>query len=280
MAKEIQLTKNKVAIVDDEDFEYLNQWKWSTNAANPRRFYAWRNKRIEGKVNMIYLHRFILNITDRKIHVDHIMIYHPAIKRVKNLIDNGDMGNLIYFDSSRMNLGKIKNDVSAMWDLAVHDIAIIDFLIGGKIFKEVSALGQNYWSQKESLTFLGIKYDGFIAHLKSSWVSPVKERRMIIAGEKKMIVFDDMLLTDKMIIYDKGFELEDKDTSVEYSEYALQVREGDAVIPFLPYEDALRNSIEHFVMSVRNNTESFSGPDQAIRVIKILEEADKKLKMQ
>ena len=72
MAKEIQLTKGKVTIVDDEDFEYLNQWKWSTNSAKPERFYAWRNKRIDGKVNMIYLHRFILNITDRKIYVDHI----------------------------------------------------------------------------------------------------------------------------------------------------------------------------------------------------------------
>jgi hypothetical protein len=72
MAKEIQLTKGKVTIVDDEDFEYLNQWKWSTNSAKPERFYAWRNKRIDGKVSMIYLHRFILNITDRKIYVDHI----------------------------------------------------------------------------------------------------------------------------------------------------------------------------------------------------------------
>ncbi len=210
-----------------------------------------------------------------KIHVDHIMIYHPSIKKVKSLIDSGEMGNLLYFDSSRMNLGKIKNDVSAMWDLAVHDIAIIDFLIGGKNHIEVTAMGQKYWSKKESLTFLGIKYEGFIAHLKSSWVSPVKERRMIIAGEKKMVVFDDMLNADKMIIYDKGFEYEDSASTIEYSDYALRVREGDASIPYLPFEDALRNSIEHFIMAIKNNTESNSGPEQAIRVIKILEEADK-----
>ena len=211
------------------------------------------------------------------IHVDHIMVFHPAIRKIKELLDSGDLGDLIYFDSSRMNLGKIKNDVSAMWDLAVHDLAIIDFLIGGKEPGLITVMGEKFWSTKESLTFLNIKYNKFIAHLKSSWISPVKERRMIIAGTKKMVVFDDMK-SEKMIIYNKGFDFENQYVGIDYSSYALKVREGDAFIPNLNFEDALRNSIEHFVVSVQNNSPSMSGPDQALRVIKILEKADELLK--
>jgi predicted dehydrogenase len=212
-----------------------------------------------------------------KLHVDHIMLFHPAIKRIKKMVDSGEMGELIYFDSSRLNLGKIKNDVSAMWDLAVHDLAIIDFLIGGKSPDAISVMGEKHWSKKESLTFLNLKYNRFIAHLKSSWISPVKERRMIIAGTKKMVVFDDMRSTENMIIYDKGFELDNKYENIEYLDYALKVREGDALIPHLPIEDALKNSIEHFAQSIVSKADSYSNADLAIRIIKILEEADKKL---
>lgn len=208
------------------------------------------------------------------IHVDHIMIYHPAIKLMKKLNDTGELGDLIYFDSSRMNLGKIKNDVSAMWDLAVHDIAIIDYLIGGKLPNYMSAMGTKFWSKKESLTFLNLKYDKFLAQLKSSWISPIKERKMILAGTKKMIVFDDMRNTEKIIIYDKGFDKVSKFENVEYSDYAVEVREGNALIPTLPKEDALRNSIEHFIECFVEGKKSESGPEQALRVIKILEQAD------
>jgi predicted dehydrogenase len=212
------------------------------------------------------------------IHVDHIMIYHPAIKKVMNLIETGQLGDIIYFDFARLNLGKIKNDVSAMWDLAVHDLAIIDYLTHGAVPEEISIMGEKFWSIQESLTFLNLKYKGFLAHIKSSWISPVKERRIIIAGTKQMVVFDDMKNTDKMIIYDKGFDTDNSYKDIEYTSYAVKVREGDAMIPNLPYEDALRNSIEHFAMAVSNKTQSFSGPDQATRVIRILEEANKLLK--
>jgi predicted dehydrogenase len=211
------------------------------------------------------------------IHVDHIMIYHPAIKKVKELISNGKLGDIIYFDFSRLNLGKIKNDVSAMWDLAVHDLAIIDFLTHGAIPEQISIMGEKFWSTKESLTFLNLKYKNFLAHIKSSWISPIKERRIIIAGTKQMVVFDDMKTDEKMIIYDKGFDVEDIYQNIEYLNYAVKVREGDALIPMIPYEDALLNSIEHFVDAVSNRTDSFSGPEQATRIISILEAANKQL---
>ncbi len=215
------------------------------------------------------------NIT---IHVDHIMIYHPAIKKIMNLIENSELGDLIYIDCARLNLGKIKNDVSAMWDLAVHDLAIIDFLTNGAVPVQISIMGEKFWSNRESLTFLNLKYKNFLAHVKSSWVSPLKERRIIIAGSKKMVVFDDMKSTDKMIIYNKGFDIDSNYKNIEYGSYSAKVREGDAWIPNLPHEDALRNSLEHFASAVINKTDSFSGPEQATRIIRILEEANNLLR--
>jgi predicted dehydrogenase len=181
-----------------------------------------------------------------KLHVDHVMLFHPGVKKIKSMIDSGELGDLIYFDSSRLNLGKIKNDVSAMWDLAVHDLAIIDFIINGISPDYVSVIGEKQWSKKESLTFLNLKYGRFIAHLKSSWISPVKERRIIVAGTKKMIVFDDMRSPESIIIYDKGFSSDNKYENIEYQDYAPEIREGNALIPHLQIADSLKNSIEYF----------------------------------
>ncbi|MGA2406153.1 MAG: Gfo/Idh/MocA family oxidoreductase [Bacteroidales bacterium] len=213
-----------------------------------------------------------------KLHVDHIMLFHPAIKKIKSMVESGEIGELIYFDSSRLNLGKIKNDVSAMWDLAVHDLAVIDFLINGISPDQISVMGEKHWSKKESLTFLNLKYGRFIAHLKSSWISPVKERRIIVAGTKKMIVFDDMRSSENLIIYDKGFNSNSKYENIEYEDYAPEVREGNALIPHLQIEDALKNSIEYFANIIVNDNISYSGADQAIRIINILEQADILLK--
>lgn len=122
-----------------------------------------------------------------KIHVDHIMVHHPIIRKIKDLTVNGDLGEILYIDAMRMNLGQIKKDVSAMWDLAVHDLAIIDYLTEGKEPYFISALGEKYYNPKESLCFLTMRYPGFISHIQSSWISPLKERKLIIAGTKKWL---------------------------------------------------------------------------------------------
>lgn len=217
-------------------------------------------------------------IADEKgliIHVDHIMVFHPIIKKIKQLINDGEIGDIIYFESSRMNLGQIKKDVSAMWDLAVHDLAVIDYLSGSKEPYYINAVGEKRYSTKETITFLTMRYDGFIAHIKSSWISPVKERRMIISGTKKMVVFDDMKNVDKLMIYDKGFDL--SKSINEYDDYAIKVRTGDLLAPFIPEEDALSNSVEHFAHCVESDTLSLSNASQAIRMIKILEKADEQM---
>lgn len=211
------------------------------------------------------------------VHVDHIMIYHPAIVKIKEIIDAGDLGDIIYMDCSRMNLGKVKNDVSAMWDLTVHDLSIIDFLSHGAEVKTVKSMGRVIYSTKPSVTFINVDYGSFIANVKANWISPIKERKLIIAGTKKMIVYDDVDVLNKLIVYDKGFDVLSASDPMEYSEFVVKTRSGDAVIPKLEVQDALYNSLEHFRQCILNHTESLSGPDAAIRVLKVLEEADKNM---
>jgi predicted dehydrogenase len=210
------------------------------------------------------------------IHVDHIMIYHPCIRKIKELIDSGELGEILYVDAQRMNLGQIKTDVSAMWDLAVHDLSIIEYISGSKEPYYLSAVGERRYSRTETLTFLTLRYEGFVAHIKSSWISPLKERKLIVAGSKKMVVFDDIKLSEKLMVYDKGVDVIPV-SGIEYDDYAVKVRSGDVWIPFIPDEDALYNSVDHFVSCVESGRPSMSGPDPAIHVIKILETADARM---
>jgi len=210
------------------------------------------------------------------VHVDHIMIFHPVIKKIKSLIEAGELGDILFIDAMRMNLGQIKKDVSAMWDLAVHDLSIIDYLMDGKEPFYISSVGEKYYNPKESLCFLTLRYEGFISHIQSSWISPLKERKLIVAGTKKMVVFDDMKVSEKLMIYDKGVNVISGD-NVEYNDYAVKTRDGDVWIPYIKQEDALYNSINHFRESMTENKQSISNPNQAIRLLKILELADEKM---
>lgn len=212
------------------------------------------------------------------LHVDHIMVYHPIIRYIKRMIETGELGDLLYFDVSRMNLGPhIKNDINAMWDLAVHDLAVLDYFSDGRKAKKVSASGLAHYGKSEELTYLTVEYDGGIsASVRSSWISPIKERRMIIAGTKKMAIFDDMQLDEKLTICDKGIDI--SSDFEEYGRYEARVRLGDLVMPHIGTEDILLNSIEHFIDCINEGKESITGYKQAERVISILEKADQSMK--
>lgn len=206
------------------------------------------------------------------LHVDHIMVFHPIIRYIKKMIETGDLGDLLYFDISRMNLGPhIKNDINAMWDLAVHDLAVLDYLCGGMEPKRVTAAGLAHYGNREELTYLTVEYDKIIASVRSSWISPIKERRMIIAGTKKMAIFDDVQMDEKLTICDKGIDISSDFN--EYGKYEARVRLGDLLRPHIEQEDILLNSIEHFIDCINEGKESISGYKQARRLISILEQA-------
>ena len=143
--------------------------------------------------------------------------------------------------------------------------------------KTVNSMGRIIYSTKPSVTFINADYGSFIANIKANWISPIKERKLIIAGTKKMIVYDDVDVLNKLIVYDKGFDVIRASDPMEYSEFVVKSRSGDAVIPRLDVGDALYNSLEHFRRCIIDKTESLSGPDAAIRVLTVLEEADKNM---
>lgn len=206
-------------------------------------------------------------------HCDHLMLYNPYYRYIKKMIDNGDLGDLYYFDVSRLNLGPIRKDINALLDLSVHDIAAIDWMSGGKEPYALSAFGETPFGKQETLTYLTMKYDGFISQLKSSWVSPVKVRQAMIAGTKKMVIFDDMQ-EEKVKVYDCGIEVV---PGAEYGEYEFLQRTGDIYIPSIQFEDSLQNSLEYFENCCQTGEQSRSGPDQCLRVMKVLEWAQKEL---
>ena len=209
------------------------------------------------------------------IHIDHIMMYHSIIQKIKEIYDSGEIGDIVYFDASRMNLGQIKEDVNAMWDLAIHDLSILDYLFNPGHPIAIHAIGHKSINKSEVTTFLQLKYKDFIACVKSNWLSPIKERKLIIAGSKKMVVFDDVSEVEKLKIYSSG--LMQKIDSSDYNTYAIKTRSGDVLSPDIKRTDALYNSIDHFVNSITRNVNSLSGSEQGIRLLKILEEANKQL---
>jgi len=207
-------------------------------------------------------------------HCDHIMLYNPYYRYIKKMIDNGELGDLIYFDVSKLNLGPIRKDVNALMDLAVHDVAVIDYISGGKEVLKLSAFGETPFGGQETLTYLSLKYDGFIAHIKSSWVSPIKVRQTMIAGTKKMVIFDDMQI-EKVKVYNCGIDVVQ---GKEYGQYEFLNRTGDIYIPNIPFEDSLINSLEFFENCVQTGQQSLSGPEPSLRVMKILEWAQRDIK--
>lgn len=209
------------------------------------------------------------------IHVDHIMMYHPYIQYIKKLYDSGDIGDVLYFDASRMNLGQVKSDVNAMWDLAIHDLSIMDYFFNPGAPWKINVIGQKSINKSEVTTFMLLKYESFIANIKSNWLSPLKERKLIIAGTKKMIVYDDVSLVEKLKIYDSGLTKENLGS--EYDNYVVKTRTGDILSPDVKGGDALYNSVNHFIECIKNNKQSLSSPEQGIRLLRILEEASKQL---
>lgn len=210
------------------------------------------------------------------LHCDHLMVYNPVIRYIKRMIESGEMGEVMYVDVSRVNLGPtIRSDINAMLDLAVHDIAVVDYLLDGIEPEKINAYGTRFFGNQENITYLSMKCNDTLINIKSSWVSPVKIRRTLIAGTKKMVIFDDVKTDDKLTIYDCGISVV---PGKEYGEYEYKTRVGDVFMPHIEMEDSLQNSLEHFAECIEKNAESLSGPKQSMRVMRILEAAQTLMK--
>ena len=209
-----------------------------------------------------------------KIMVDHTFLFTGAVQKIKSLLHEGSLGKLYYYDSTRVNLGLFQHDVNVIWDLAPHDLSIIDHLID-ETPEAVVATGQSHLNGHEDVAFITLYFpDKVIAHINVNWLSPVKVRTTLIGGEKKMLVWNDLEADEKIKIYDKGVHI----TSRE-GVYNLLVnyRSGDMWAPQIEHVEALRAELKYFVECIMKDQTPFNDGHAGLRVVKMLEAANESL---
>ncbi|HEV7163302.1 MAG TPA: Gfo/Idh/MocA family oxidoreductase [Solirubrobacteraceae bacterium] len=204
--------------------------------------------------------------------VGHLLEYHPAVARLKELLDSEELGELFYIYGNRLNLGQLRKDENALWSLGAHDVSVALHLIGEEPV-ECLAHGASYVREGvQDVVFCYLRFpSGVVAHLHLSWLDPHKERRITVVGSRRMATFDDMLIEGKLTIYDKGF---DEDTR-SWGEYIA--RSGDTFSPRIPNLEPLRIECEHFVQCIRTGETPRSDGQSGLRVVRVLEQLQQAL---
>jgi len=219
----------------------------------------------------------LANETGLKLMVGHLLLYHPAVTYLKEVIDKGQLGQPYYMYTQRVNLGIVRQDENAWWSLAPHDISMICYLLGSEPVS-VAAYGQCYLQRDiEDVVFATIKFaDGQMANVHCSWLDPHKIRKVTVVGSEKMVTFDDTQATEKVRMYDKGAAIR-QDITTSYAE-VISLRFGDIVIPKVPGGEPLGLECKHFVDSVLDNKPIRSDGTDGLRVVRVLEAGQKSLK--
>ena len=204
--------------------------------------------------------------------VGHTFVYTGAVQKIKRLIDQGELGDIYYFDSVRVNLGLFRPTANVIWDLAPHDVSIMDYVLGGEP-EFVSAIGACHFDTGvENIAYLTINYpNNLLAHIHVNWLAPVKLRKVLISGSKKMIVYDDMEPDEKIKIYDKGIILNDNPDNIYQKMVGYRI--GDMHAPKLDSTEALKSECAHFVDCILNNKTPITDGNSGLRVVRILQAA-------
>jgi len=211
-----------------------------------------------------------------KIMVDHTFLFTGAVKKIKELVDRKELGDLYYYDSLRVNLGLFQHDVNVIWDLAPHDLSIMDHVIAARP-ETVIATGETHLNGVEDVAFITVYFPKrIIAHINVNWLSPVKVRTTLIGGEKKMLVWNDLEVDEKIKIYDKGVSMSAHPSNLH--ELLVSYRSGDMHSPQLEQVEALRTETGYFLQCIENNKTPFNDGVAGLRVVRILEAADKSIR--
>jgi predicted dehydrogenase len=218
-----------------------------------------------------------VNLAQQKnlmIMVDHTFLFTGAVKRISQLLDEGTLGKLYYYDSTRVNLGLFQHDINVLWDLAPHDLSIMDYLIKASP-EAIVATGQNHLNGCEDVAYMTLYFpDQVIAHINVNWLSPVKVRTTLIGGEKRMVVWNDLEADEKVKVYDKGVNITNREGVYEV---LVSYRTGDMWAPQLEQVEALRQELSYFVDCVSSGHEPFNDGRAGLRVVKMLESASESL---
>lgn len=221
----------------------------------------------------------LIEIAEKKgltLMVDHTFLYTGAVQKMKSLYDAGTLGKLNYFDSTRINLGLIQQDVNVLWDLAPHDISVLGFL-NSENPVSVNATGVSHIHNGiENIAYLTVNYQSnFIAHFNCSWSSPVKIRLMLLGGSEKMIVFNDMEPSEKIKVYDTAHSVS---TFEEKRQVLVDYRVGDVYVPKLSTTEPLKSMAEDFIQSILNKKSPVAHAEGGLRAVQILEAAQESIK--
>ncbi len=211
------------------------------------------------------------------LRVGHTFIHNPGIQKVKSYIDTGEVGRIYYLYARRTNMGPIRSDVNALWDLAPHDIAVFNYLIG-KSPEWVSAVGAKVLQNgREDVGFISMGYpDGIISHIHVSWSDPSKVRETVVVGSEKRIVFNDLNAQEPVRVYEKGVSIAPVEPS-SYGEYHLQMRDGDIISPKVELGEPLKNQCRHFLQCVTQGCDPLTSARDGLEVVKAMEAIDRSL---
>ncbi len=209
---------------------------------------------------------------------DHTFCYTGAVRKMKEIIESGVLGKLYYFDSVRINLGLFQHDINVVWDLAPHDLSILDFLLGIKPI-QVSAKGACHAGNGlENIAYVTIEYaDNFIAHLHLNWLSPLKVRKTIIGSSEKMLVWNDLEPAEKIKIYDKGIMVKDEEME-ERGRLLVSYRSGDIYVPHIDQTEALSVMITEFASCIKEDRQALTDGEAGLRVLQILKATEQSIK--
>lgn len=203
----------------------------------------------------------------------HLLVYHPAVERLRDMVQKGELGQVFYLYGLRVNLGQVRKDENALWSFGPHDVSVALYLLGEEPIR-VAAHGKSYLQPAiEDVVFLTMEFaSGVLAHVQLSWLDPHKERKLTVVGAKQMVVFDDMEPREKLRIYDKGVE-----RPPEYGSFgeSLAIREGDIFIPRIPNVEPLAAELAHFVRAARGQEAPRAGAEDGVRVVRVLEAASR-----
>jgi predicted dehydrogenase len=210
-----------------------------------------------------------------KVMVDHTFLFTSAVRKIKQLLDDGALGKLYYYDSTRINLGLFQHDVNVIWDLAPHDLSIIDHLVEENV-EAVSATGQTHLNGHEDIAFITLYFpDKVIAHINVNWLSPVKVRTTLISGEKQMLVWNDLEVDEKIRVYDKGVNISSPEGLYDVP---VKYRAGDMWAPHLEQIEALTQELTYFVDCIVNDQTPMNDGKAGLRVVRMLEAASESLR--
>jgi predicted dehydrogenase len=209
------------------------------------------------------------------IMVDHTFLFTGAVRKIKEIIDKNELGDILYYDSTRVNLGLFQHDINVIWDLAPHDFSIMHYVLREKPYS-VSASGQSHVSEHENIAYVTVNFESnLIAHFSVNWLSPVKIRNTLIGGEKKMLLWDDISPDEKIKVYDKGVDITNREGIYEL---LVSYRTGDMWIPRVDPIEALKLESEYFIECISENKKPINDGIAGLNVVRMLEACNKSLK--